>query len=1664
MSFLGSLANQLSSQFSLGENTNKSLDSVINGKKEKYGSLGDFAKKFDQSAERKYVEEGYLRRDPFNSDPKQLEILMQEPNATVLIKKRMFSTIAENFRPDYMDADEKLYYKTIKILFANKCAQISALEKLSKIQSVTASSGSISESLIPIILGLSDTILAGGLQKGSDLFGAFSGNPLGGNDAEKLLNITDQLRKIYSFNTSAKTTTWAVNDSDMFQATFGQGTGVIEITNCTSISTNVSVDSIRNPGNFNLTIVDPYEAMLITEWDIEKAISDATNMFKNSSKFQILDQGTLDQLIVNNQTTLNSLRAARGVSPITVKVNPNTLLGKRVTAIFDRLGTELVFNYDYLSGLLGNGAIVSDDYLKGGPVVGIDGLDTKVVSTNFPGLIDSNVFVKKTSELAAFGALITSIYSKLQTDANSQNAFQITNKATNYARRKLRFNFSGKLIIQPMDSVHIYMSSKSIWDNKLLGGLQNMFNGFGVTQTLNSAVNNINTLSSLLNPSTSGTLQAEKAAYVGSNFPDSLWVMLRSQFINENEGTHVFAGVVDHADDSWSDGKFTVSISGKDNTVYFDQGKVNFKPGVDVFNGAIYDPLTPFKSNFDSINNNSSDNIPQLLDENVAILGTSKDKKGLLKTKAGPDAGQKLSSDHFTNESYVDPRSGFTTKVLYAPDGLVYKWKEGIGVFVQFGNSLELNDPSKVGNPATYKEPFAGQDIMNVISLLITGQPYNYSNYWKAANSLYGYGRDQQSHQDSVHTYISSLQGELIKNNALWGNFIPFKNLVIDEASFALAQNSQFRIINRNKELDAKINKLKDLNNQAAIFGAANALTNETNLFSPQFGILKSQINTLQQSIQSDIDAISKEDSAFSALSAASGPDATFDYLEHIDSSKTGISGSNHNIRRELRRQMNFLTRRMSYNVRANEDKNLFIVDDLYDKDYDILAYEKSLTDGIKLYNNDFNSTREKIQMTAELLNLEVFADTQGHIRVRPPQYNRMPSSVFYRMMYLKKAYGVQIFPQFLDDMFSNQLDTLRKRIEILEDLIRLDCAIVLGNTSADDAGARQFILSGGGTTSNTGASFNFLSTDSGNIVDINQLMHSTNPDEVQDQITDFISGLKGEATSTKDVFNNTSKYTAIKNALTNQNLNTNGYSISNVPSFNANSYVDQLISRIQTKSGQKIYKRDYLITDIGAADGLVLSTTATIDIFKVTKELQEKLQERQKVVRLFYSTLSNANEYRELDSNSNDATNQLLAPSLYGNSEIPEMFEHMIEDESYNDYGANSGSRYIIKRAQIKNIQISENPPDYTGVQVNGVLNQFAPDALPQGLGAFPNNGNGLVTAVAVDYDMWRNYGFKNVAPITVPFLSDPNSQCAPYATMILSRSRKNILRGTVTISGNEYMQPGETIYLQDRGLLFYVTSVKHNFNFSGSFTTSLELSYGHTPGEYIPTCLDVIGKMIYNNRDVANYTIYRQSSSANETNMGVIQMDPTTLSSGLPNTSNETNAPQNSFATFNARTLTNILFQAAYLVNSNNTAGNNITAAVELRVYYDNSNSANTDLLSFASQARSVLTGKINGSSSSDLTGSTFKNQPFPDDAVQIILVNLDDIKDSKSPSQKAIDAARNQVANSTISISLPTGPSDTTVIPPSNDKIRAALFGYIVDCWLTFTEATVQSTGGN
>jgi hypothetical protein len=1669
MTFLSSLADQINNQFSIGENTNHTLNSVNqDGKTIAYGSLGDSAQLIDKTAERRYTEEGYLRKDPYNVVPKQFEILTQQPNATILVKKRMFSSIAENFRPDFMDEDEKLYYKSIRVLFQNKCNQISALEKLSKIEKITSASGQIDNILIPLIISLTDTI-NDGMEKGSNLFNTFgSSSALNKEAASSFIKTVDVLRRIYAFNSTNQYTTWLTDSTNLIESTFGKGTGVIEITNFASLNTNTTT-SISSPGSASFNIIDPYELMVITEFDIEKAIADSTNVFYNSKLYQF-GKDNANKLISDLKVRLNKYRADRGASPISFKVNPDTMLGKRVVAIIDRQGIELPFVYDSSSaagilsgGVFGSGVSVSPEYLRDGAIAGFDGLDAQKKS--FSTLDKTGTHVGPDSELSLFSRLVKTIFGQLSLEANSINTFQFSNQKTNFTRRKLRFNFLGKLIIQPQDTLHIYISSKSKYDNRLMTGINNMMTGIGFLQGIDAAYTGIkDSIGSLLNPNNDINFQAEKCAFVGYDFPNRLWSMMRSQFVTENEGTHVFGGIIQSAKSSWSDGRFSVSISATDNSAYLEMGKINFKPGVDTYNGAVFDPLTPFKTRFDTISSNVKDNTPQLLEENKALLSAA---HPFIKYKSGASASSVASEKGIFQDKSVDPLSGRLIRTFYAPDGLVYKWKEGIGVFVQFGSSLDFNNVKRVGAPNIAKDPFAGQDVMNVISLSITGQPYNYATYLRASQEQDGACKDPQSQQNAAHSYIESLRSSLTKNNTLWGNFIPFKNLTFDEQSYANNLNTQNNITQLDSRISENLQKLAELRSKATNFNIRNVfnqnLFQDSKIMDKDVQIVGGEIARLNSEIQKDIDQLRKEDRT---LATNINNDTSKGANSVDDLSKPNEIG-NSNTRRLIRRKLNFLSRRMSYNVRANDDKNLFIVDDYYDKDYDLMAFNKALTDGIKLYSNEYTTVKENIINAASLLNLEVYCDTQGHLRVRPPQYNRMPSSVFYKMMYMKQSLGIQVFPQFLDDMFSDQLKSLKDKIEIIEDQIRLDCAVLGINT---DAQAEFFIVHSNNNVNAVGDGFVFISNQDGMIINVNELIRNANPDKrdsVNKQSKDVYNNIEGQVKSTRNLISNADRYMMLKTSFSDNKLVGAGYGITDSSSFDSNSRVQELINRIQTKSGQRIIRDEYIIK----SDQASLDLMRTIDIFKVLGELSSKISERAAALKLFYSTLRNCLEFKSLDSDGS-MTSKLMMPGIFANSNIPEIFEHMIEDESYDDYGQDSGQRYVIKRSQIKSISIWEEKPPFTCVDVRGVMNPYAPEALPAGLQTFPGGGNAMTTAMAVDYDMWRNYGFISQNSINVPFLTDPNSQCAPYATMILSRARKEILKGNVTIVGNEYMQPGEVVFIEDRNLLFYVSSVSHSFTFGSQFQTTLELTYGHAPGEYIPTTVDVIGKMIYNNKDVASYDIQRQSGTESESNLGILLKKQD--SSKVIDDGDDNSKPNNDYMKSNSQTITNILYTASAYIRQNNTQGNNIRAKLELRIYFDENNKLDDNLQKFAELARQSFVDQNQAPKTKSYDNKKTTAPPLINDpeVVKIVQINLSTM--GQSPSQKAIDAARNMISTNTTTsnagASLPNNNDGGTgvkgnegkSIPVVNkDKIRTMLMRYIVDCWISFEEITPPPT---
>lgn len=1600
--FLYNLGEIVSNQFSLGENKNASLDIVQNGQAQRFGKLGPFASKFDQSAQRSYTEEGSSRIDRYNPKPKQLDILMQDPDLTVFIKKRAFSSLAENFRPDLMDEKERLFYKATKLLFQNKCKQISNYEKLSKIERISNQIGEVDYNLLPIIFSATDALAA---------------IPGIGSGLTQFKSIIDRVREVVALNQDNFYTTWLTNVPDSFTSTFGEGTGVIELTTVQSISTTTSINF--GQGSFNMSIVDPYKLMLITENDIDQAIADANNNIYNNSFVQLGIQ-SLDEITADRKRQLTLSRIGRGVNPIIFQINPDTYLGKRVRAIIDGIGFEILFN-----GSITGSNTIDDSAKLGSEALGNQGLNN--------------------DEISIFNDIVSNLFVQLSIAANSRRDARSSNMQINDVRNRLRLHYNGKQIIQPMDTIHVYMGSKTKIDNKIVGGLQGVFSGLNFLQGSNAVLQDLKDSFDMLSGSS-----IEKSIFVGNDFPNWLWLAMRNQFVADKKGAHTFAGIVETTNESYNGGSYTVSVSGTDNAGYFNYGIVNFRPSVDVFNGSLYDPLTPFDLKFDTITGVSKDKVPDLLPENKSVF-----ESAFVKNKSGLLAGIKPTEKNFLNQDAERSQNTSVKRVFYDPDGFVYRWKQGVGTLVLFGDSFTENPIDTQAAPALTEDPFAGQDIMNVLSLLITGEPYNFATFYKAAVNFDSFARDPQTGEDPAFSYYRSLQNSLKYRNLVYGNFVPFKKLTVDEKTFTKTLGNQLSALSFNSDVQQLLEQRATLSDKLIFLTGVKPAnlppgavpTADVNAISTQLAGLDTQIQQKIQSIQTELST--------NKVISIYGNDISFDYDTSTSlSDKTRLDDD---ARRELRRKINYLTRRLIWKVRANEDVNLLLVDDTYDKDYDIQAFEKSFTNPA-LFKSDYITVSEKIRTVADILELEVFANTQGHIEVRNPKYNRAPSSVFYKMLRLKDELGIQVFPQFLEDLYATQLDSLFTEIEVLEDEIRLYC---LSLNAVDDSACEAFIntsegsLAAGANLTDAAGQFRFLSQgDQAKVAveDLRKVVANANPDDIASTVQTTLSSVQGQANV--NAFDIGVRATIIQqNVIPSSNSNNPNQFANLNDVFNQQFVVprkDKIVQRLSDKTGQQ-----FDVSQIfGNTNGLKPSNTVSaVDILKVLNAIATRVSARQHAIKSAANALRNVKESVSLfTSDTNATTNKLLLPSLSSSTSIPQMFEHMIEDESYDDLGPGSAKRYILSNDRIISYTISEKRPRYTAVEVNGRFgdNFIRNSDLPSDLAAF-QNGNALITASAVDYDLWRMYGIALPQTVEAPFLTDPNTQCAPYAVSLLNRAKKQILSGTIDIIGNEYQQPGEVVYLEDRNMLFYVESVSHDFTFGRNFTTRLNISYGHSPGEYIPTPLDVIGKVLYKNKDITNYVHKRQSNSFNQEHIGTIVGN---ISNDiLASTSSvEDDITTGSYGESNRAVLQKIFDYAAPILAS---ATDTYVPTLELRVYYNTDdsfpdfNTINAYSQSIATTVKDYLIGANDLHGNAKATGKTNTNTPslqafFPTQLVVLpVNAGLTQVGEFRYPSAKAFYYARNALERSSTTI-------DTTQI---QTKIDSIIYGSIVDCWIVF-----------
>lgn len=1468
-SSLETLGNSINEQFGFGEN------SLNNGaeKVDYFGMLGDFADKIDKSAERTYIEDGFIR----NLRPRMREDIWQVPDMTVIIKKRMFSSLADNFRLDLLEENEKLFYRASKRLFQNKCRLIATYERLFKFERfIEASGGVINSHLMPGILSAI-----------SDLQGA--GINLFDNNVNAAINT---IRQLYAFSEPTNVTTWVNDDSILFPGELGEGTGVIEFTMVSNFNSTISTRF--GEGRLAFALENPYNMMRISNDDIDRAISDAIshnprNRFSFQGNFGRLIEVETRNRIQALKTELNSLRAARGAAAISFIESPNSLISKRLRVLVAERGEEIHFTYN--SGLVGLGSSVDLDPNVG---LGAHGLNN--------------------AEKDILKKIISDTFLLWGYENTTRTQMYEWNTITNYVRRKMYLHYSGKLIIQPMDIVNVFVTSHTEVDPKLTQGFEAVENNkeLGFRQKINNLLANINNFGNIEMSDAGQPLSSddvERMAIAGPDFPVWLWNMLKNDFTRQAAGTCIFVGLVETAPRNFNNGKHVINVTCKDNTHYFSRSQINITPSLDVWNGTLYDPLTPFNVSFDAATGEAKTNLqngalPELLKENQVLLNT-----GAIQFSSGRWRGMGVTESLFKANDmelgYKNPR-----KVLPIPDGFVYRWKQGIEALTK---TDRVSPPSAVKtetSPRLTKSPFAGQDVMNVLSLLVTGQPYNYNTFLKAAlDNANAVTKDVLNNKNQAQSYIDGLITELVKRNSVWGGFVPFKKLIVSDAAQQFILSGRADFITKNDELNKLLKTKAQLMDELQLKEAYRLKEGQNTGNQVPVDVYLAHMHSLLEEVNGKIARMQMDfNNSIISLNAQS-PQGQ---LKIIGDDFSYNEAQTKEDRAAFRKHINTLTQRRLWKVKANEDKNLFIVDDQYDKSFDIQAFERAINGQMNLLSSEYVNVDSEIKKVAHILGLEVFSDSQGHIQVRPPQYNRVPSSVFFKMFKERDRTGIKVFPEFLESLFYNQSQGLINSIEIAENNIRLRgyaLGLVSNASYFPDEAIRKFIS----------PNFTFLSDPTTGKIGGNglqKLFTQANPD---------MSLVSSELSALQTTIQSNLSATRIFDAVSRADL-LDKVNLQAAMSQQATDNLYKIRSILRVATGQEQPTREQLFSNDR------LSGKSSTDALKVINEISNFVEERQGLLRSLNNAIRNLNE--GIDTNKdNRGANSALFPQLHGDDKIPEILEHMIEDETLHDFGPGSGGRFIIRDRNIITMTIQEKAPDYCAVTVDGKF-----DSGDQGVGGFVdpptnlqldrNGGNAVSSAYAVDYDMWHMYGFNVGTTVPAPFFFNPDTQCAPYATFLLNLARKQILQGSVELVGNEYYQAGDVVYIENEDLLFYVDSVTHNFTYGSNFTTTLELKYGHTPGEYIPTMLDMVGKMLYNTRSVV--TRFRNSrfeAAGAAKPMGALivgtlnDFDIASAEQKLLYGSNGEN---------NRKTLSNILFSA-----NNFSAFNNRKGHLELRIY---------------------------------------------------------------------------------------------------------------------------------
>lgn len=1288
-----------------------------------------------------------------SSEPLKREVITTTPRASVLVKKKFFSSFMHNNDLKWMDKTEKMFLRTVKALFAYKVSQLRAYESLTKLEDFYQKYNQVSLELFIDAYNEAQTL---SIEEDADFDGGIL--PIVRSAISNTLSLQSlayddykedilKILKRDAFSSDIRLTTWIVDPTSLDNYETGPGTGVIEFTNVSNFTTTTGIST--DPSGANFSIVDPYRVMSINSNDIEVAINEA-------------------------------LTGAFGI----------------FQSVVDR-------------------------------EVGIENIDTATVAA--AGL-----------ELIGLGEYDSTI-------------------DIDHIRERMRTFFIGKTLINPGDTVHFYIrSDKNL--HKIDDFVDESF--YEIDEVI---------------------LEAERRLFTNKKLDLETYKNIRKFSDNSIAMRHVYAGVVGTCSHGYSDGSWKTDVNVLDNMSWLTWSRFMFEPALSDPQGILEDPLTPYVLEKDPSGRVLSSGGPQLLPENKTLINS-----GLLVYDSGILNGQFATENNLLQGQYSSGGSLSNKKILQHPSGLIYRWKKGIITATAPIHSIDPTNEAAVTQNVQrqYYGLTVAQDVLNnldaanILSLLIVGQPYNVDSFIRQSYQAHNISKSSATNALNGEDPLSGVLESIRRQNNYFGRFRPYRLITLSNRTM---NESLSKNIIRD-EINDKLVKLRSrkIELQRRLERVSSTLGS---------GQSKSSIEiSLEKEISAILETISDQVKLAQNQVISSGDILTENFNLFGNNRVLPLTGNYSADANVTRAMMLVGAQRRIEDVRLNRDQNLFIVSDQYDENTDIRPFILALRNSqYKVFQGTYTSVYEKCKAAARIPNFEFFANSQGHLEFRPPQWNKTPISILRQLFELKNQEGINIVPDFLEDLFETKSSSLKINIHKLNIKIVLialllgkypDRTLLPGGLSSGRRSLQFF-----GVKSNKNKIGNLKNNTSQAISNANQTISNIFGDQLSLDISLGEDGdiLNGNTTTLlgnfdpifqekNNVFSGVLNVAAQAKEGNEGTARGDGYANPKVvnqirESFRTNYSLDPGEGLISASS-QKFTLNDFVYAQP--------QNESKINIY--FKELQQTVSERDELVSALNQVrqkqeelgsieeiLSGSFEQEEPEPDDPSTLDKIVKgidqaynvvkttnDIFNGSSSEGSLFDHLIEDDTKNLLGPGSGKRFIINDVDIIRANFQENKPDFVRVNVYG-NNPFIGEGLQQ---AFENI---YYWAGATDFDLWRQYGFIAGEDKKLPYANNPETQCRPFAQFELQIQRAKINSGSLTVVGNEYYEPGDTVYVKTKDMLYYVSSVTHSFTYGSNFTTNLQLINGHPPGVYLPSPSDIIGQQLIKDDPTASILTYR-------------------------------------------------------------------------------------------------------------------------------------------------------------------------------------------------------------